>query len=387
MFSHISKDFFGNKQSFAIGLAFITMGLLFGTWATFIPFVKHKFELDDAQLGLLLLSLPFGALTMNPIAALLIRKNGMQKSTILGWSFLLFGYLLILNAPKLFFLALFLFLTGAAISITNVSMNTCVGAIEHLQKIKIMSTCHGMFSLGLMLGSLVSSIFSGLGVIPGLYMAIVCIIMLIGLLYARKTVLQLPDETVAEHSPKRKFKMPTGSFLLMIIISLCVNITEGSMADWTAVYMREVVITSPFYQGWGLTGYSLFMALGRLLGDKIIPIYGANKILFFGGILSFIGISVAIFLPFTFSSILGFSIVGAGVSCCAPILYASASRVPNMAKGSGLAIMNTFAMGGFLFGPVLIGFISNAYSLQIAFGVIALLGLVWIIESKRVSLF
>ena len=173
----------------------------------------------------------------------------------------------------------------------------------------------------------------------------------------------------------------------MIIISLCVNITEGSMADWTAVYMREVVVTSPFYQGWGLTGYSLFMALGRLLGDKIIPIYGANKILFFGGILSLIGISISIFLPFTFSSILGFSIVGAGVSCCAPILYASASRVPNMAKGSGLAIMNTFAMGGFLFGPVLIGFISNAYSLQIAFGVIALLGLVWIIQSKRVSLF
>ena len=363
------------------------MGLLFDTWATFIPFVKHKFELGDAQLGLLLLSLPFGALTMNPIAALLIRKNGMQKSTILGWSFLLFGYLLILNGPNLFFLALSLFLTGSAIAITNVSMNTCVGAIEHLLKIKIMSTCHGMFSLGLMLGSLVSSIFSGLGVIPGLYMAIVCIIMLIGLLYARKTVLQLPDETVAEHSPKRKFKMPTGSFLLMIIISLCVNITEGSMADWTAVYMREVVVTSPFYQGWGLTGYSLFMALGRLLGDKIIPIYGANKILFFGGILSLIGISIAIFLPFTFSSILGFSIVGAGVSCCAPILYASASRVPNMAKGSGLAIMNTFAMGGFLFGPVLIGFISNAYSLQIAFGVIALLGLVWIIQSKRVSLF
>jgi MFS family permease len=387
MFSHISKDFFGNKHSFAVGLAFITMGILFGTWATFIPFVKHEFRLDDAQLGLLLLALPFGALTMNPIAAILIRKNGMQKSTILGWSFLLFGYLLILNAPNILFLALFLFFTGAAISITNVSMNTCVGAIEHLQKIKIMSTCHGMFSLGLMFGSLVSSIFSGLGVIPGVYMAVVVGILIFGLLFARKTVLQLPEETILNESPKAKFKIPSGSFLLMIIIGLCVNITEGSMADWTAVYMREVVDTNKFYQGWGLTGYSLFMAVGRLLGDKIIPIYGAHKILFFGGILSVVGISISIFLPHTFSAILGFSIVGAGVSCCAPILYASASRVPNMAKGSGLAMMNTFAMGGFLFGPVLIGFISKAYSLQIAFGLIAALGIVWVVQSKRATLF
>jgi MFS family permease len=83
----------------------------------------------------------------------------------------------------------------------------------------------------------------------------------------------------------------------------------------------------------------------------------------------------------------GFAIVGAGVSCGAPILYASASRVPNMAKGSGLAIMNTFAMGGFLFGPVLIGFISKATTLSIAFAFIASLGLVWVIQSKRVKLF
>jgi MFS family permease len=159
------------------------------------------------------------------------------------------------------------------------------------------------------------------------------------------------------------------------------------MADWSAVFMKDVVKTSTYFEGWGMAGYSLFMALGRLVGDKIIPRFGANKILFYGGILSIIGILIVIVLPYTFSAIIGFALVGAGVSCGAPILYASASRVPNMAKGSGLAIMNTFAMGGFLFGPVLIGFISKATTLSIAFGFIASLGLVWVIQSKRVKLF
>jgi len=153
------------------------------------------------------------------------------------------------------------------------------------------------------------------------------------------------------------------------------------------VYMRDIVNTSTYFEGWGLAGYSLFMALGRFLGDKIIPMYGANKVLIYGGILSIIGISISIFFPFTFSTIIGFAFVGAGVSCGAPILYASAARAPGMAKGSGLAMLNTFAMGGFLFGPVIIGFISKSFSLPIAFGLVAFLGIAWVFNSRRVKLF
>jgi MFS family permease len=387
MFSHITKDFFGNKQSFSIGLIFIAVGLLFGSWATFIPFVKHKFTLDDAQLGILLLSLPFGALTMNPVAAALVRKIGMQKTTVYGISFMLLAFSLLLNAPKVYFQSFFLFLCGCGISVTNVAMNTCVGAIEQHFKIKIMSTCHGMFSLGLMFGSICSSFFGGMGIVPGLFMIIVSSILLMVVIYAQQNIFQIVEEKHEESGNKSKFSFPTGSFLLMIIISLCTNITEGTMADWSAVFMRDVVKTNMYFEGWGMAGYSLFMALGRLLGDKIIPIYGANKVLFFGGLICIFGISIIILFPYTFSAILGFSLVGAGVSCAAPILYASASRVPNMAKGSGLAVMNTFAMGGFLFGPVLIGFISKATTLSIAFAFIAALCIIWVIQSKRVKLY
>jgi MFS family permease len=387
MFSHISKDFFGNKQSFSIGLIFVSVGLLFGNWATFIPFVKAKFDLDDAQLGLLLLSLPIGALAMNPVAATLVRKFGMQKTSVYGIGFMLLAFSILLNAPSVYFQSFFLILCGCGISITNVAMNTCVGAIEHHFEIKIMSTCHGMFSLGLMFGSICSSFFGGMGLLPGIYMSVIGALLFLVLLLAQKNIFLIKDETHEENNPKSKFSFPRGSFLLMIIIGLCVNITEGTMADWSAVFMRDVVKTSTYFEGWGMAGYSLFMALGRLIGDKIIPRFGANRILFYGGILSILGILVVIIFPYTFSAIVGFAMVGAGVSCGAPILYASAARVPNMAKGSGLAIMNTFAMGGFLFGPVLIGFISKATTLSIAFAFIASLGLIWVIQSKRVKLF
>jgi MFS family permease len=387
MFSHLTKDFLGNKQSYSIGIIFISVGLLIGSWATFIPFVKAKFDLDDAQLGLLLLSLPFGALSMNSLGASLVRKIGMRKTTLMGLSAMLVSFSILLWSPVIPMLSVMLFLGGSSLSVTNVGMNTCVNAIEHQQKVKIMSTNHGMFSIGLMMGSILSSFFGALEIQPGVFMVFLTVILLFSMLFASTNINKIEDEKIESEGPKSKFSLPKGSFLLMILISICINVTEGTMADWSAVYMRDIVKTSSYFEGWGLAGYSLFMALGRFLGDKIIPMYGANKVLKYGGLLSILGLTIAIFLPFTFSTIAGFALVGAGVSCGAPILYASAARAPGMAKGSGLAMLNTFAMGGFLFGPVLIGFISKTFSLPFALGVVGFLGIAWVFNARRVKLF
>ena len=66
-------------------------------------------------------------------------------------------YLLPVLAPHPIFAGIGLFFTGTMIAFTNVSMNTCAAALEHQLKMHIMSTCHGLFSLGLMIGSLLSS--------------------------------------------------------------------------------------------------------------------------------------------------------------------------------------------------------------------------------------
>jgi fucose permease len=284
MFSHLTKDFLGNKQSYSIGIIFISVGLLIGSWATFIPFVKAKFDLDDAQLGLLLLSLPFGALSMNSLGAALVRKIGMRKTTLMGLSAMLVSFSILLWSPVIPMLSVMLFLGGSSLSVTNVGMNTCVNAIEHQQKVKIMSTNHGMFSIGLMMGSILSSFFGALEIQPGVFMVFLTVILLFSMLFASTNINKIEDEKIESEGPKSKFSLPKGSFLLMILISICINVTEGTMADWSAVYMRDIVKTSSYFEGWGLAGYSLFMALGRFLGDKIIPMYGANKVLKYGGL-------------------------------------------------------------------------------------------------------
>lgn len=388
MFRHL-KSFFLHPQTLAVGVAFWVVGFMFGNWATLIPSVKIKFDLNDAQLGLLLLSLPAGAVSFNPVASLLISKIGMKRTHFFGFIMLGLCYSLPLSMPTLLTVGLGLVLTGMSISLLNVSMNTCAAVIEQNEKLNIMSSSHGMFSIGLMCGSLITSFALSIKVSPSIYMFAMCALVIFLALITRKRVFSIYEEEIEINTevPQARFKLPQGVFLLIIIIGVCSNIAEGAMADWTAVYMREVVKTDTFFVGWGLAGYSLFMALGRFIGDGIIPRFGNNKVMVVGGIIVIIGLIIALLLPQTVFAIIGFSLVGAGVSCAAPILYGSATRVPNMSKGSGLATLNTFAMGGFLFGPVAIGFVSEAFSLPIALALVALLVGVWVVLSRRIKFF
>ena len=385
MFKHLSTFFF-HRQSLAVAMVFTSMGVLFGSWATLIPFIKQKYALDDAQLGLLLLCIPVGAAGMNPFTTILINRFGMRNTTIVGLIFMAIFYAMPVSIDYLPLVAFSLFLVGISIATTNVAMNTCVTSLEHQYNINIMSTCHGMFSAGLMLGSILTSFTQGLKILPAYYMWSIAIFLIVLALFIRPTVMSIHEEKI-QQSEGAKFVFPKGPLLLMILISLCTNISEGTMADWTAVFMRDVVQTQDYFIGWGLAGYSLCMSLGRFAGDALIPRYGGNKVLRVGGIIAALGIALAVLLPYTATAILGFAMVGAGVSCGAPILYGSSARVPGMAKGAGLATMNTFSMAGFLAGPVLIGFVSKSINLSFAFMLIGGLVLVWVLLVNKVKLY
>jgi MFS family permease len=178
------------------------------------------------------------------------------------------------------------------------------------------------------------------------------------------------------------FSMPNAALWAIIALSICTNLTEGAMADWAGVYMREIVVAPAYMTGWGFAAYALFMALGRFTGDAVLARYDAFRVLRVGGAVVALGFVLAILLPYTATAMLGFALVGAGVSLGAPILYAAAARVPGMAQGAGLATMNTFAMIGFLGGPALIGFVAKAYSLPTAFSLVLVAALFWVWRAR-----
>lgn len=379
MFSHLAT-IQQHPASRATVVLFGFFGMLFGTWAALIPHIKEKFALDEAQLGLLLLCLPAGITVMNPLSVPILHRLGAVRSAV--WSLPASAALFILPfmLPNVWLVGAALFLTGSGVTMLNIGMNTCATQLEQQLGIRVISTGHGLWSTGAMIGSAVAGMATGWGVHPVAYLVGLLVVELAITLALQSAMKGVPDEP--HHAPTdgekpKGFLLPNKALWVLVGISLCTNITEGTMADWSAVYLRDVVKSSEAMAGWGFSAYAFFMAGGRFLGDALIGRFGSKAVLRTGGLVAAAGLLTAVFFQNTPTVLVGFAMVGAGVSLGAPILYAAAAKVPGMAKGAGLATMNTFAMIGFLGGPAFIGFLAKAFSLPMAFGVVAGFGVFW----------
>lgn len=389
------KEFFLDRTGRAIGIIFGMNGLVFGSWASFIPYIKEKFALDEAQLGLLLLSMPVGVLVVNPVSVYLISHWGAIKTALVFAVLTGFGFLLPIAMSSITFLPVALVLSGGFFGITNISMNTCGSVYEDLSGKRLISSCHGMWSAGAMTGALLS----GFSLRPlqsccgEVFEPQMLYVLIQGCMVLIVIVLIRGDLKVIEaaHVPPKKgsafqLKMikPGKDLWILIVICLCTYLAEGTISDWSAVYLREVTNASAAIAGRGFAVYAFFMAAGRFLGDDLIARFGNMRVLRAGGFLVLAGLILIILSPTYLFAMPGFMLTGSGISLASPILYQASAKVKGLAPGVGLATMNTFAMAAFLGGPVLIGFVAQISSLRIAFVLVALAAVIWILQSHRI---
>ena len=152
MFKHLNS-FFVHRESRTVGLIFCFNSMMFGNWVTRIPDMKSDLGLSAADLGLTLLGMPVGAVLIMPLCGGLINRLGLGKATTLSTMlFLLTAALPAFGFDKVSLTA-FLFLYGLCTAFMDIAMNAAAAVTEKQRNYPIMSTAHGMWSLGAMLGS------------------------------------------------------------------------------------------------------------------------------------------------------------------------------------------------------------------------------------------
>ena len=62
----------------AVSSFFFVCGLCFSSWTSRIPTIQHKLNLNDAELGAILLSSPIGLMMSLPLAGWLVAKFGSR---------------------------------------------------------------------------------------------------------------------------------------------------------------------------------------------------------------------------------------------------------------------------------------------------------------------
>ncbi|MFK7925469.1 MAG: MFS transporter [Bacteroidia bacterium] len=356
---------FSKRAFYSIALIFSVNALLFTFWITRIPEVKDRLDISEGALGLVLFCMPVGALIAMLMTNHLTQRFGAGRVTIASTIIFACCMLMPLHMPNIYLLGFSLFVVGIFTGIMDIAMNAVAATLEAQHKQLIMSTCHGFFSLGGMIGAGIGSLMIGWEIDANLQMlagVVFCLAMTI--LVLTKEVMPVKEQNVEEDGGGWAF--PTRAILGLVVISFCTMQGEGVIADWSAIFMEDVVQANGFLIGLGYFGFATSMTLGRFYGDSIIEQAGPRKVVWVSGAIIVAGL-VLVLPAIAWLSILGFTLAGAGYALLVPVLFSEAAKTPGISPAKGIASVASFGYFGFLVGPTIIGGIAEFFSLQISF--------------------
>jgi MFS family permease len=364
------------------GYFFLT-GICFSSWASRIPDIKMQLGLSDGAFGGLLFFLPIGSFLGIPISGSLTAKHGSKKMVTIAAVIYPISLISLGISTNTTQLAICLFLFGMAGNLFNVSVNTQAASLSKLFDKSIVSKFHGFWSLAGFSGGLLGGYFVANAILPLQQFVTVAVLGWIFLFFSRHYL--LPGE-ISSQPVSKMWNKPSPLLLQFGLVALGNMICEGMMFDWSGVYFQKVVRVS---EEWRTVGYISFMACmttGRMFADTLINYWGARKQLMLSGLVVTLGLIIAVSYPNIFVSSIGFMLVGFGVSSVIPTIYGTVGR--NAAPGRAsidLASVSSIGFFGFLIGPPIIGFLSQAIGLRWAFLTISLLGISTFVQANKLK--
>jgi MFS family permease len=380
------------RQRWAIATIFAVHGAVAGTFATRIPAIAEHLHLTPGALGLALVMPAVGSLSTMPLTGRLIHRVGARAATRLLIAALCLVLALPALASSLPVLCLTMVVLGAASGTSDIAMNAEGSALEQRMGTSIMSSLHGMWSIGGFVAAGIGTAAARADVGARPHLAVMALLLLaVGQLAGA----WLPADAVpagggaVDRVPaggavsaggaaadgvavdRPRFGLPSGIVLVIGLVAFCAVFAEAAGADWAAVYMRDMLGSGHATAAATYGVFAASMAVMRLLGDRVVRRFGAARTVRSGAAGGAAGGALMVVRPGTAGTIVGFGLLGVGIAVVVPLAFAAAGRVGSAGghagTGNAIAGVATIAYGSGLAAPGAIGGVADLTSLAWSF--------------------
>ncbi len=326
------------------------------------PDVQANLGLGPAELAIALLGSSSGGFVSSMFAARLIERLTPRRAMMVGFA----AYCLALELPgwawNTWSLLAALFVMGLTYVLIDLSMNVEAARIQEALGRRIMSKCHGFWSLGSICGLLIGSLFAGLRTDFRWQALIVGVVAVpVGGLLARALPLLAP--TMRKTAREFPITLPTVAMAGLCVFAFGVLLTEITTRNWGAVYLRQVLGASPATAGVGLALFSLFMAIGRLSGDRS-PIASGRGARPLSTALAVAGVAILLVAPNLAVAAIGLAAMGLGVSVGFPLTVSAAASRGDRSPARNVASLSAVSYVASVIGPPLVGFVAQGAGLR-----------------------
>ncbi|KJY44296.1 transporter, partial [Streptomyces sp. NRRL S-444] len=334
------------------------------------PWIQDHAQLSAGTLGLALAFPALGAALAMPLAGRINHRFGARTALRALLALWTLSLILPSLAPNLATLCCALFVYGATSGMSDVAMNALGVETENRLGRSIMSSLHGMWSVGALLGSAAGTVAAHAGADARLHHLFAALALTAAGLVAVRGVLDLRSAAGAEAPPH--FALPPKSALLIGAIGFCAVFAEGASLDWSAVYLRDVLDTDAGLAAASTTAFALTMAVARLAGDRVVDRFGPVRTVRAGGVLATAGGLLVVTVRHPAAALAGFGLIGLGIAVVVPLAFAAAAR-SGPAPAQAIAGVATITYTSGLIAPSAIGAVADATSLVVSFGLVTLL--------------
>lgn len=359
-----------------IAAAFFLRGFVQGNWFPRIPGVVSHIDVSQSTLGTVWFLLALSSTIAFSIASFTISRFGVRRAIQFFGLPLPFVFVVAGLASTVPVLTLSMIAFGVTNGVYDIAGTTQANLVEQSTRRPIVAACYGYFSLGALVGSLFGAVAAQEQFPIWIQFALVAAVHIPLLWYLTAHIpgevpRPMPGAPVAR--TRRRFSLPPKVLIPYGICVICISLGEESVNNWVALYLRRDLLASAGIASLAYTLFSIATFAGRLTGDSIIKRLGVDRVLAGGSIMASVGILGAVVINQPVAFLVGYVLVGAGMSLVVPVSYRRASEVPGIAPAQAIASVATIGYLGFLAGPMFIGTVADLISLRFALTTVGVL--------------
>lgn len=365
---------------------FLTNGALFANLLPRYPGLKAELGLSNVEFGLVVAAYPSGALLAGLAAAALIRRFWSSRLAVAGTAITSLALFAASFAPNGLLLAAAFALSGAADALTDVAQNSHGLRVQRRFGRSIINGFHAIWSIGAVLGGLMGAGAVALQVPLPLHLGISGALFSLVAFLAYRWMIPGPEHdvevttagirVVKEGAPSRGGSTKYLVLFALVLLTVAGSVVEDSGSTWAALYLSGSLEAPQALAAFGFIALVGAQFVGRMLGDRLVDRFGERRVAQAGGLITALGMGVALLFPSVGGTIAGFAAAGLGIATLVPAALHTADELPGFKPGTAITLVSWLMRLGFLAAPPLVGLLADATSLRVGLIVVPVAGVV-----------
>lgn len=371
------------RARIAVTLLFLTNGMGFANIVPRYPEIRDNLGLSYSAFGVAVAASALGALMLGLAAAPLVRRYTSARVALVSMLSMALVGVAVGIAPSGVLLAVAFFAMGALDAVADVAQNAHGLRVQRAHGKSLLNGFHAMWSVGAVLGGLMGAAAAGLRIPVVVHLSVAASIVIVTNVVAHRMVLRGPDQVEDDAGAdaievKRGFRhVPARSWALLSAFGLIAIFgvwVEDAGFTWAASYLRDELGAGPSLAAMGFVALMAFHFIGRVTGDRLIDRFGQRAVVRTGGLITAVGMGMALLFPSIPMVIAGFALAGLGAATTVPVAMHAADELPGFKPTTALTLASWLLRVGFLIAPPLVGALGDAFSLRVGLLVVVFAG-------------